>query len=314
MDSNDAPTGREDLRQALRDRALLCDGGMGTQLLAAGLAPGDCGALWNVERPDAIEAVHRRYRDAGCDCITTNTFTASRTALTVHSLDKRAAEINHAAAAVARRAAGPGAWVLADVGPFGGFLEPLGDTTPDQLADIFHEQLSALKQGGADAAIIETMSDTAELAIAVKSAIDLDDWPVIATFAFQMAGDRFVTMMGTSVDTALKAAIDAGAHIVGANCGTGLTLEAYARLADELLAAAGGTPVILQPNAGAPTQKGGQDHYPATPNDMADLAESLIRAGIRMVGGCCGTTSDHLRAMAQRVHAASSPAARASSQ
>ena len=287
------------LLETLANRTLLCDGGMGTQLLAAGLTTGESGVLWNVDQPQVIEAVHRRYLDAGCELITTNTFTASRTALTMYSLADRTVELNEAAARIARHAAGDGAWVLADIGPFGGFLEPLGETTRAELHDVFTEQLIALREGGADAVIIETMSDPAELSIAVNAAKALGDWPVIATCAFQRAAERYVTMMGTSPSHVVKAAFDAGADIVGANCGTDLNLDDYARLAEQLLAAADGRPVILQPNAGAPKQVDGVLQYPAEPRDMMELVRALLNQGVRIIGGCCGTTPDHLRMMAQ---------------
>jgi methionine synthase I (cobalamin-dependent) len=286
-----------DLITRLNDRCLLFDGAMGTQLIAAGLTPADCGVLWNVERPDAIEAIHRRYLDAGCDVVTTNTFQASRTALATHGLSDRAAELCRAAATVARRAAGDARLVAADIGPFGGFVEPLGDTSVDELTDIVTEQLAALRDGGADLALVETMSDPAELAVSVRAARQLGDWPIIATFAYQAGGDPFVTMMGTTVAGACAAAVDAGADVVGANCGTALDLEAYAKLGEQLVAAAGQVPVIVQPNAGAPIERDGQMHHPATPDDMADLARKLRDAGVKIIGGCCGTTPDHLHAM-----------------
>jgi len=270
---------------------------MGTQLLEAGLASGDCAELWNVDRAETIESIHRRYVDAGCELITTNTFQGSPTALATHSLASRTAELNHAGAQLARRAAGACRFVLADVGPFGGFLEPLGDTTAEQLTAIFVQQLAAMREGGADAALIETMSDSNEAAIAVRAAKTVADWPVIVTYAFQRAGDRFVTMMGEAVDTVMKAALDAGADIVGSNCGTRLTLEDYEALAEQLVAGAGGAPVILQPNAGSPVQRGNRTEFPATPRDMARVAGRLLDTGVRVLGGCCGTTPQHLAAM-----------------
>jgi 5-methyltetrahydrofolate--homocysteine methyltransferase len=288
---------RENLLEALADRPLLCDGAMGTQLIAAGLSPGASGEGWNLEQPDRVAAIHRRYVDAGCDLVTTNTFQAARTALAMHGLDGQVAGINRAAAELARRAVGDDAWVLGDVGPFGGFLEPMGDVTVDELFDIFTEQIAALYAGGADAVIIETMSDPNESAMAVRAAKALSDKPAIATFAFQKAGDRVLTMMGTDPAAAVSAAFDAGADIVGANCGTGLELDDYARLAELLVDAAGTAPVILQANAGSPVQRNGQTHFPAAPNDMARAVRRFRDAGVGLLGGCCGTTPEHLAAM-----------------
>jgi 5-methyltetrahydrofolate--homocysteine methyltransferase len=276
---------------------------MGTQLIEAGLTTADCGVVWNVDRPEVIESVHRRYVEAGCRLVTTNTFQASATALAMHGLGDRASEINRAGAQVARRAAGDQALVMADIGPFGGFLEPLGETTETELTAIFTEQLSAMHEGGADLVVVETMSDPNEVAVAVRAAKAMGDWPVIATYAFQRSGEQFTTMMGTSVDDALAAAAEAGADVIGANCGTALDLDAYRQLADALLAAAGDKPVILQPNAGSPVQQDGQTVYLATPDDMATLAGDLVARGVKVVGGCCGTTPEHLAAMAEKVNA-----------
>ena len=294
-----------DLMQWLSQRALVCDGAMGTQLMARGLASGECGERWNVERPEDVEAIHRAYRDAGCDLLTTNTFGGTSAALERHGLAERVAKLNLAGAQVARRAAGDQCLVLGDIGPFGGFLEPVGDMTAEHLLAMFYRQAEALKEGGADAIIIETMSDSAEMAVAIRAAKQVATLPVIATYAFAHAeANAFRTMMGTTVRDAVAAAIEAGADVIGANCGTSLGLDDYRRLAEHLAAAAGKAPVILQPNAGAPKMDGGNLVYPATPADMAKLAPVLKKIGVKILGGCCGTTPDHLRAMAKAWKAA----------
>jgi 5-methyltetrahydrofolate--homocysteine methyltransferase len=296
---------KQDLFQAIGSRPMLCDGGMGTQLIEAGMSTGECGILWNVENPDAIRAIHERYADAGCELLTTNSFQGSRVALEMHGLKERAAELNKAAAELARQAAGDRALVLADVGPFGGFLEPLGETTEDELLDIFMEQYGALKEGGADAALVETMSDPAEVGIAIKAARQTDpDWPILATLAYQKVGDGFGTMMGTGAAEATALALEHGASVVGANCGTELDLDDYRRLAEVLLRQAAGTPVMVQPNAGSPQRQGDSIVYPATPENMADIARQLAEAGVAIIGGCCGTTPDHLHAMGRAIRKA----------
>lgn len=295
---------RKYLLDALNDRTLLCDGAMGTQLFLRGLAPGTSGEHWNVEKPHLVEDIHRAYRSAGCDLITTNTFGASAPALERHGLSKDVYVLNVAGAKAARRVAGDDAWVLGDIGPFGGFLEPLGDTTPDQLLEIFTAQAKALKEGGADAAIIETMSDPNEMAVAIRAARQVGDWPIIATYSFDRGnGQEFRTMMGAYVADAVAEAIKAGADIVGANCGTSLSLQDYQRLAEELVAAAGNVPVILQPNAGSPQEVNGKLVYGATPADMAAIVPSLKEIGVKIIGGCCGTSPDHLAAMGKVVNA-----------
>ena len=292
------------LRRLLGRRVLLCDGAMGTQLIARGLPVGVSGETWNLDHAADVEAIHRSYVQAGCDLVTTNTFGASTPSLERHGLADKAAAINAAGARLARRAAGDGAFVLGDIGPFGGFLEPLGDMTPEALLAAFLAQAEALRQGGADGIIIETMVDPAELAVAVQAAKQASDWPVFATYAFGKAdGDSFRTIMGTTVPEAVQAAIAAGADVVGANCGTALDLPDYLRLAESLVAAARptATPVILQPNAGAPRLVDGKMVHPASPADMAGLIDPLRNLGLRVIGGCCGTGPEHLAAMAAKL-------------
>ncbi len=294
------------LLQEISRRPLCCDGAMGTQLLARGLAGGDCGMLWNIDQPADVGAIHLAYRNAGCDLITTNSFGGSRFALELHGLGGRVADLNRAAARVARAAAGDTGWVLGDVGPFGGFLEPVGDTAPEDLRAAFQAQIAALLDGGADAILVETMSDPAEAVVGIEAAkACAADVPVIVTFAFQnTAPGEFRTLMGTTAAEAVRHATGAGAEIVGANCGTGLSLDDYVRLAEQLAAAAGGAAVIVQPNAGSPRTENGRTVYDATPGEMAVAATRLLGAGVRIIGGCCGTTPDHLTAMCRAIKAA----------
>jgi len=174
----------------------------------------------------------------------------------------------------------------------------MGDTTVEELEAIFREQIAALVEGGADAILVETMSDPGELCAGIRAAKAATELPVIATYTFQKSAGEFRTMMGTTVAEAIQAAFDAGAAIAGANCGTDLSLEDYLALGKQIVAAAGGRPTILQPNAGAPHSIDGEIRYDATPEDMAELARKLRAIGISIVGGCCGTTPAHLAAIA----------------
>jgi 5-methyltetrahydrofolate--homocysteine methyltransferase len=284
---------------AVREGVVVCDGAMGTELIARGLAPGECGMRWNLDRPGDVRDVHAAYARAGCRLITTNSFGGTPTMLARHGLEEHGRELNRTAARLAREAVGELGWVLGDVGPFGDFLEPLGEMTPEVLLGIFSEQIEALVEGGADAILVETMSDPAEAAVGVRAAKAVSPLPVAVTFAFQKAGGGFRTMMGTLPSDALGAALEAGADIVGANCGTDLALEDYIALAEELARAAAGTPVILQPNAGAPQPTPDGVRYRATPDEMAATALRLRDAGVAIIGGCCGTTPAHLAAMAR---------------
>lgn len=286
------------LEAVLAEGPLLGDGAMGTMLLRAGLKPGAASEFWNVERPDEVLNVHRAYVEAGARLLTTNSFGGTPLALGRHGLADRANELNVSAVRLAKRAADGGVRVLGDVGPFGDFLEPYGDTSEGELADAFRTQIEALRDAGADGVIVETMVDPAELSVAVRVARETADWPVLATFAYQKHGEEFRTLMGASPAQATEAAIKAGADAVGANCGTNLTLDDYLRLAHDLVRAANGRPVILQPNAGAPSESGGRVTYSATPEDLAAFTSRALALGVRIVGGCCGTTPEHLRAMA----------------
>ena len=290
---------KSDLLSACRSSILVCDGAMGTQLMLRGLTPGECGMRWNEERADDVGSVHSAYANAGCRLITTNSFGGTRTMLDRHGLGDHVLSWNRKAAALAREAAGPDGWVFGDVGPFGDFLEPLGDMTEDGLLAIFGEQIGALVAGGADAILVDTMSDPAEASVGVRAAKAVSGLPVVVTYAFQKSPDGFRTMMGTPAGEAISAALVAGADIVGANCGTDLSLDDYIALAKDLKAAAGAAPVILQPNAGAPKNTPEGIAYDATPEEMAAAALRLREAGVSIIGGCCGTTPAHLAAMAR---------------
>lgn len=287
------------LTESCQKISLTCDGGMGTELIERGMKIGECCMCWNAEHPEDIVAVHQAYRDAGCRLITTNSFGGTRSMLGHHGLGGKVAEWNRLAAKLAAKAAGPEGWVIGDVGPFGEFLEPMGDTTVEELEEIFREQIAALVDGGADAILVETMSDPGELSAGIRAAKAVTDLPLIGTYAFLKSGGEFRTMMGTSVADAIQAAFDAGASIAGANCGIDLSLDDYLELGKQIVVVANGRPTILQPNAGAPKMHGGKIFYDATPEDMADLARKLRTIGISIVGGCCGTTPQHLAAMAK---------------
>ena len=289
------------LREALTSRTLVCDGGMGTQLVARGLRAGDVPELWNVDRPQDVSDIHRAYADAGCDLVTTNSFGASSIALARHTLESRMRELNLAAARLARNAVPASVYVLGDIGPCTQMIEPYGDTTEDAALESFHLQAKALLEGGVDGFVIETMSDVNEMMLAIRGVRQAStELPIFATYAFNLAPDgSFRTMMGTTAMDAVCSAISAGADAVGANCGTALSLSDYADLGCDLITASGKTPVIVQPNAGSPHMVDGKHTYDASPMAMAGLANELKDEGVRIIGGCCGTTPAHLAAIAR---------------
>jgi 5-methyltetrahydrofolate--homocysteine methyltransferase len=296
---------KRNLMEELTARPVCGDGAMGTLLMARGMTSGACGMAWNIDRADDVKSIHDAYRAAGSQLITTNSFGGCRFVLDHHGRAADVRALNLAAAQVARAAAGNDAWVLGDVGPCGDFLEPVGDLTADEVRHAFRDQINALLEGGADAILVETMSDPEEMLLGIEASLVCDpEVPVVATYAFQKTvSGEFRTMMGTTVNEAIGRAVDAGAKIVGANCGSALDLDDYVALCKEIAAAAGDACVIIQPNAGAPQQVNGRTLYLATPEQMAATAERLMDAGARIVGGCCGTTPEHLAAIARSVAA-----------
>jgi 5-methyltetrahydrofolate--homocysteine methyltransferase len=285
---------RQALMEAVKTRVLLADGAMGTQLQLAGIEAGACGESWNLAHPEKILAIQRAYAEAGSDCLITNSFGGSRTTLKRHGLADQTYAMNRAAAQLARQALGGCGWVLGDVGPFGGFLEPLGETTEDELMEILSEQIQGLLDGGADAIICETQTAIEEARVGIRAAKKLGAPCVIASFAFDRVIDGFRTMMGVSPKDVVARLEDLGVDIFAANCGTGIDIEGYVRIMGEYREATD-RPLMAQPNAGKPSMEAGQVIYRETPQFMAGHLPELIEAGATIVGGCCGTTPEHIR-------------------
>jgi len=248
-----------------------------------------------MERPDDVFDIAKSYVDAGSDMIGTNSFGGSCYKLGHYGLSDRSAQINEAAAGISRTAAGEGIWVIASVGPTGIMLV-LEEVTEEEMYNAFMAQAMALERGGADAVCIETMSDIEEACIAIRAAKENTSLGVICTFTFDLtAHSGYRTMMGASPGAALDAAVKAGADIVGTNCGNG-----FARMIDIVTIMRetnNDIPILVHANAGLPQAVDGRDVYPETPEDMARLAPALARAGANIIGGCCGTTPAHIRAM-----------------
>ncbi len=279
---------------------LFCDGAMGTFLQDKGLKPGECPELWCIERADDIRDIHRQYRQAGSDIVECNSFGGSRYKLKHYGLDDRAAEINQAAAAVAREVAGEDQYVLGSAGPTGEFMAPLGLETEENFYDAFREQITAFEAGGADAVIIETMTALEEAAVAVKAAKENTKLVVMASFTFdpQVHGG-YASMMGVTPEKFAETIIEAGADIIGANCGTGP--DHMINVVKLLRAAAPDMPIIAMPNAGMPVIENGQTVFKETPEAMASKAPLLVEASANIVGGCCGTGPEHIAAMKKAI-------------
>ncbi|UCE07236.1 MAG: homocysteine S-methyltransferase family protein [bacterium] len=280
-------------------KILVSDGAWGTFLQKKGLKPGDCPELWCVDHPDDVLAIAKSYIDAGADMIETNSFGGSRFKLEHYGLADQATELNEAAARISRQAAGDSKWVIAAIGPTGKILL-MGDVTEDQLYDGFKEQAIAFAIGGADAICIETMSALDEASLAVRAARENTDCEVICTFTFERTvKGEYRTMMGVAPKDAVKAAIKAGAHIIGTNCGNGF--ERMIDIVKQIRVVEPDKPILVHANAGLPKNVNGVDVFPETPEQMAALVPDLIKAGANIIGGCCGTTPDHILAIRKAV-------------
>jgi len=280
-------------------RPVLFDGGMGTLLQDAGLEDGAPGELWNLENQDAVRAAHAAYADAGARILTTNTFGGTRPRLDMHGLGDRLAEVNRNAARLARSVADErGLLVAGDLGPTGELLAPLGTMTPEEAQALFAEQLAALVEGGIDLVLVETLSDLGEADAALAAAREVaPDLPVVVTMSFDT---NLRTMMGVRPAEAVAHLAAAGADAVGANCGRGPE-EMEQIAADMAQARTGDLLLVAQSNAGLPQVVGDHFEYDATPDDLAEHAARLAELGIDLVGGCCGSTPEHIAAVGGRL-------------
>lgn len=294
--------GRELLSGRIGENVLIIDGAMGTELIAKGAVPGSCNEYLCIESPDVVVGVHRSYIDAGCHAIITNSFGANKYILTRHGLADKVSRINAAAAEVARTAAGEDNYVLGGLGPCGDFLEPIGLIKPEDLKAAFAEQALALLDGGVDGFIIETMTAVEEVQIAVEAIISVSELPIFASLSYDPAGDQFRTMMGISPLQAVEKICPLGVTAIGFNCGT-LSMESYVKLTGEYAAAVGDSGIMLlaEANAGQPALIDGKATYTLSPEDYAEAAERMYEAGARIIGGCCGTTPEHIAAVAERL-------------
>ena len=285
------------LERLARGDTLISDGATGTYLQQRGLEPGGCPEEFNAIRPDVVRGMAREYFAAGADMVLTNSFGGSRFMLGKYGFEERAEEFNRLAAEHARSQAPLGGFVVGSVGPTGEFLEPLGELSESEMLDAFDEQITALVSGGVDAVVVETMTALEEARLAVKAARRHPVLTVMATMTFDKGPRGFFTMMGVTPERAVGELRDAGAHIVGANCGNGIGV--MLDLARELRDAADGAPMLVHSNAGIPAVRRGEIVYPESPEYMAARFKTLVdEVGVNIVGGCCGTHPGHIRALA----------------
>lgn len=291
------------LRDRIKKGVFLLDGAMGTQLFARGVANGKCNDYLNIESPDIILGIQKSYIQAGSDAVITNTFGANRYTLNRHGLADKVEAINKAGVEIAREAAGQERYVLGDIGPSGGFLEPLGTLKAKELKGIFEEQAKTLAQAGVDGFIIETMTALDEVTITVEAVKAVTNLPVFVSLAFDTAGDDFKTMMGVSVKSAAEKIIPLRVEAIGFNCGK-VQLNNYVKLAEKYVSVvrqlSQDVVLLAEPNAGLPELIDDRVIYKVAGKEFAAAVKKIHSVGFNILGGCCGTCPEHIKALAEK--------------
>jgi len=276
---------------------ILIDGAMGTQLAKAGLEMGGQNCVSN---PDEVLAVHKQYADNGCHLLITNTLTMNRIYIESHLVNVDVQEVNLAGARVARTAAVSGQYVLGDISSTGKMLEPYGDLKESDAIETYKEQAKFLAEGGVDGFIIETMIDLNEMRCALRGCKAISDLPVIASMSYSSAKTGGRTFMGNSSEDCVKTLTEEGADVIGANCGNLDPLEMAEVVS--VLKNATTVPIIAQPNAGKPKLIGDETVFDMTPEEFATGVTECHKAGAQLIGGCCGTSPEHIKALAKKLN------------
>ena len=270
-------------------------GAWGTEMAKLGAEPGQICDVWNVEAPDKVLSVAKGYVDAGAQVLLTNTFNSNQTTLEKHALADQTAALCRAGAEISKQAAAGKAYVFASIGPTGKMVM-MGEIDPAEVEANAAEQAAALAAGGADAIVIETQTDLVEAEALLKGALGACDLPVGVSFTFDSGADKDRTMMGVSIPQAYEMAKATGAQFVGANCGAGI--ETFAHIARLYAECGSDLPIWVKGNAGLPeVDEAGQTVFRARPETFAEAVPALLEAGARFIGGCCGSTPDHIRAI-----------------
>lgn len=293
---------KKNLKEKITDGLLILDGAMGTQLMARGVEAGICNEMLNIESPEIILDIHRSYFNAGSEAVYTNTFGANEVSLGRHGLAEKVEQINAAAVKIAKQAVANDGYVIGDIGPSGEFLKPLGMLEPERLKSVYVKQAKALCEAGVDGFIVETFMAVDEAKVAAEAVKSVCDLPVFATLAFDAAGNDFKTMMGVSVERVVDEFSALGVDGLGFNCGT-LKMEQYFKLAEKFakLLAGKNIALIAKPNGGKPELVDGQAVYKLSDEDFGDWMEKIHKAGAAIIGGCCGTTPGHIKAMTKKL-------------
>jgi 5-methyltetrahydrofolate--homocysteine methyltransferase len=285
---------RKAFSEAIKEkRIFISDGAWGTFLQSEGLQSGECPEEWNISRPETVRSIAADYIEAGSDMVETNTFGGSRHKLNMFGLRERTYELNKAGAELSRKAAGDDHWVLGSVGPSGAILM-MGEVSPDELYEDFLLQVRGLADGGSDAICIETFSDLEEAAIAIRAAKTVS-LPIACTFTFENG----YSMMGVTPEKYTEMMLDLGVDVLGTNCGNGLS--GMVDIVRSIRSIADKHPILVHANAGLPVLDGLETLYPESPSKMAGFVPQILEAGASIIGGCCGTTPEHIRAIREEV-------------
>ncbi len=279
-----------------RDRVTVADGAWGTELDKLGCPPGYCREEWNVSQPDRVHQVAEAYVTAGAQIILTNTFSGNRITLAKHGYGEKVRDFNRAGARISKQAASNKALVFGSIGPTGKMVL-MGEVGEDELFEVFKEQAEALAEGGADALVVETMTELAEVCTAVRAAKETG-LAVAASMTYDSGKDKTSTMMGVTPEQAVEALLAAGADIIGCNCGIGI--ENYIQVAAKMRAVTD-VPIWVKANAGLPEIEGDKVVYRMTAKEFAQKARQLVKAGANIVGGCCGTSPEFIAALRQAI-------------
>jgi len=282
----------------IRERPLLFDGAMGTMLMKAGQGSLKTPILLNLDEPELVADIHRQYYNAGADVVITNTFGGSPLKLSADGLEHQMAELNRSAVKLPRQACPEGKFVAGDIGPSGKMIQPLGDVAPEEMQENFFSQARVLIESGVDLITIETMYSLEEALTAVQGVRKAGDILLLASMTYSKTKNGFFTVMGEDITQCVSALEKAGADIMGANC----TLNSNDTIAlTKELRAATDKPLLIQPNAGKPVTSKGMTYYEQTPAEFAADAKKIHEAGADMIGGCCGTTPDFIRAVKEEL-------------
>ena len=285
----------KDFLETLQSGALLlCDGAIGAELQKRGMPTGVCPEEYNISHPDIVQGIYSDYYGAGSDIIETNTFGANRSRLALHNFEDRVTEFCRKSAHLAKEVCPEDKFIAGSVGPTGDIIEPLGSRTIQETHDFFAEQAEALAEGGVDVIFVETMMAAEEAEIAIKTMKEKTNLPVVSTMTFELGKAGLRTMWGVDVPTAVKRLTDAGADIIGANCGKGF--EEMVAIIKEMRPLTN-KPIIAQANAGIPDWVDGISVYKETPEIIKPKAKLLLQEGVNIMGGCCGTGPEHIKMM-----------------